>query len=391
MADRKNKLTKACSRLTYFFRRADMLLLLLCVLATVYGIILISSAARPYGAWGYLKIQIFCLVVGVFIFIIFSLLDFEHIAEKWYLILLFNVFFIGSLYFFGIEGDSGNRNWLSFSWMPFSIQPSEVVKVTFTVVLAKHFASLKGRINRPVPLLTTLIHLGMMVVLIIFCSYDYGSSLVYIFIYIFIALAAGVSFWWFGAAAASLAIFMPILLKSDILRQDQKDRVMIIFDPSVDPTNQSIGWQAAQSKIALGSGGVTGQGLFHGTQTQSGAIPAQHTDFIFSVAGEELGLIGCIVIILLLVAIIIRCIHVGCQSRKPMSAMMCFGIAGMLLFQTFENIFMCMGLFPVIGLTLPFFSYGGSSLLGTYMAMGIVSSIRMKPKPGFSTAKRGYE
>ncbi|MBQ9980006.1 MAG: rod shape-determining protein RodA [Oscillospiraceae bacterium] len=388
---KKNLVSKTAGKLLYFFRRADMLLLALCVLASVYGIILISSAGRPVGAWGYLRVQILSLILGIVIFIIFSLLDFEHIARAWPIIIIFNIVFIGCLHFLGVDGGSGNQSWLSFSWLPFSIQPAEVVKVTFTILLAKHFHSFKGRINRPIPLFTTVLHAVFMVCLIVFCSSDYGSALVYLFIYLFVALAAGVSFWWYLAAAAFVAVALPLLIKSDILRQDQIDRVMIIFDPSIDPTNQSIGWQAAQSKIALGSGGIFGQGLYQGTQTQSGAIPAQHTDFIFSVCGEELGMVGCIGIIVLLLAIIARCIHVGVKCKKPMSAMMCFGIAGMLIFQTFENIFMCMGLFPVIGLTLPFFSYGGSSMIALFMAMGVVSSVKMKPTPGLSTKKRGYQ
>ena len=144
-------------------------------------------------------------------------------------------------------------------------------------------------------------------------------------------------------------------------------------------------WQANQSKIAIASGKLFGQGLFNGAQTQSGAVPQQHTDFIFSVAGEELGLIGCLIIILLLILIICRCIYVGIKANDTQNGLICIGIAAMLIFQTFENIGMCIGLTPVIGLTLPFFSYGGSSILTLYAAMGIVSGIKMRPKPNIIT------
>jgi rod shape determining protein RodA len=116
-----------------------------------------------------------------------------------------------------------------------------------------------------------------------------------------------------------------------------------------------------------------------GTQSQSSNLPFKHTDFIFSVAGEELGMIGCAVIIFLLVAIIIRCIYVGVKSKSYMNMLICTGIASMLIFQTFENIGMCIGITPVIGITLPFFSYGGSSIVTTFASLGIVSGIRMRP------------
>ena len=143
------------------------------------------------------------------------------------------------------------------------------------------------------------------------------------------------------------------------------------------------GWHQGRSIIAFGSGGWFGQGLFHGTQTQSdsNSLPARHTDFIFSVAGEELGYIGCIAIIVLLVAIILRCLVVARQAKTPMGALICVGFAAMLGFQMLENIGMCIFVMPVIGLTLPFFSYGGSSLLTVFAAMGIVSGVKMRSLP----------
>ena len=133
--------------------------------------------------------------------------------------------------------------------------------------------------------------------------------------------------------------------------------------------------------MALASGRIFGTGLYQGTQTQSGSIPYQHTDFIFAVAGEELGMIGCLVIIALLTAIIVRCVRTGLRSQSNLGALVCIGIAAMLAFQTLENIGMCIGVAPVIGLTLPFFSYGGSSIITMFAAMGIVSGIKMRPKP----------
>ena len=156
---------------------------------------------------------------------------------------------------------------------------------------------------------------------------------------------------------------------------------MAPYDSSIDPDNTGINWQQNQSKIALASGQLTGTGLGEGTQSQSTAIPGKHTDFIFAVVGEELGMIGACLVLLLLMIIVIRCIQVGLRSGNTMSMLVCFGVAATVIFQTFENVSMCIGIAPVIGITLPFFSYGGSSLFSMFAAMGLVSGIKYRPKP----------
>ena len=155
----------------------------------------------------------------------------------------------------------------------------------------------------------------------------------------------------------------------------------MILDHSLYPMNE--GWHQGRSLLAFGSGGWFGQGLFHGTQTQSGSgsLPAGHTDFIFAVAGEELGYIGCIAIVLLLLSIIVRCLVIARRAKTSMDALLCVGVAGMLGFQMIENIGMCLFVTPVIGLTLPFFSYGGSSLITMFAAMGLVSGVKMRSLP----------
>ena len=165
------------------------------------------------------------------------------------------------------------------------------------------------------------------------------------------------------------------------LSYDRRSRIWVLFDPRIDPAAQDQRYQMNRSLRALQNGGVTGQGLYHGSMVQSGSIPAQHTDLIFSSIGEELGMLGCMAVLILLTAIIIRIIHVGIKSGNYMNRLICVGIAGMLTAQVFINIGVCIGLVPVIGLTLPFFSYGGSSLVTMFFAMGIVSGINMRPAP----------
>ena len=154
----------------------------------------------------------------------------------------------------------------------------------------------------------------------------------------------------------------------------------MLFDPSIDPETSR---QATYGKIAIGSGQMDGQGLTHGTMTQMQLVPENHTDYIFSVAGEELGFIGCMLIIGLLVLLIARIFYVSYRASTTFSSLLAVGVGGMFMFQVFMNIFMNIGLLPVMGLTLPFFSYGGTSVLTMYAALGIVAGVRMREKPSW--------
>ncbi|MBR6812683.1 MAG: FtsW/RodA/SpoVE family cell cycle protein [Oscillospiraceae bacterium] len=365
-----------------YLKQGDTLLLTLCILASVFGIVLISSAVKPFDDPShYVKVQTIALILGIIMYIFFSTIDLELLCDRWKLLLIINVLAISSLFVFGVEGDSGNKSWISYAWMPFSIQPAEVVKLTFTLLMARQMYAYRERINAPSNIVKLLGHLMLMLGLILLSSRDAGMAIVYAVIFAFMAFSAGVSIPWFIAWIAAAAVALPLLWQTGVINDYQKDRIMIIFDPSIDPENLTIGWHAAQSKLALGGGMISGQGLGNGNITQSGSMFASHTDFIFSTAGEELGLVGCIVILAILTGIVACCFYRAVRCRRPMSAYICAGFAGMLAFQIFENIGMCLGIMPVIGLTLPFFSYGGSSLVTTFCCMGIVSGIRLKPPP----------
>ena len=155
----------------------------------------------------------------------------------------------------------------------------------------------------------------------------------------------------------------------------------MIFDPTIDPQGLDERWHFAQSLRSLTGGGLSGQGLFQGSRTQVGAFNAQHTDFIFSAIGEELGLLGCAFTLLLLGAVVFRVIYVGLKTPDYLSRLVCLGTGAALIFQVCVNVGMCLGVAPVIGLTLPFISYGGSSIVSMYLAMGVVSSVHAHPRP----------
>ena len=364
-----------------FFSRTDWILLGLCLAASIFGIIMIASATNLSGSGSYVRTQTIALILGLVLYVLISFVDMEILAEHQTIITIFAALFLALLYPFGIEGDTGNKSWMRIPGIPFSIQPAEYCKIIYIVVVARITSIYQERINSLPCILRVAFVSALFLGLIQFISHDTGVALIYVFIFIVMALTGGFSFVWFAIAAAGLAVAVPVVWNSSAIRDDQKERIMVLFDSSIDPNGTGVRWQTSRSLNAIDNGGLTGQGLFHGTYTQSEMIPAQRTDFIFAVIGEELGFLGCLLCIALLVAIILRILYIGIRSQSYFYRQICVGIAGMLLFQILVNIGMVIGMTPVIGLTLPFFSYGGSSMLSMFIAMGVISSIKLHPSP----------
>ena len=375
-------LKKLLPLLRDFVRRADMFLFTMSVICAVYGIIVIASATQSYanGSAQYVIVQTLALGLGVLLFIAMTVIDVDIFAQHWAWLYGLSAALLISLIFFGAQSDTGNNGWLRFFGI--GIQPTEIVKIAFIIVMAKQLSYLieYKNLNSVTSIAQIVVHFVLMFGLILVTAQDLGSALVYFFIFAVMLFVAGVRIYWFIIGLAALAGMVPILW-TYFLEDYQKDRVLAPYDSSIDPDNTGINWQQNQSKIALASGQLTGTGLGEGTQSQSTAIPGKHTDFIFAVVGEELGMIGACLVLLLLMIIVIRCIQVGLRSGNTMSMLVCFGVAATVVFQTFENVSMCIGIAPVIGITLPFFSYGGSSLFSMFAAMGLVSGIKYRPKP----------
>lgn len=369
---------KLASRITEILKKGDMILLSLCVVATLFGIVMIYAATAWEGSTRYIVVQTGALIAGIVIYFALTAFDIDILAGQRTLLFLFNLLFIGMLLIWGVAGTSGNKSWLSFPFLPFNIQPAEVCKISYIIILAKTMSLHQTRISSVRSVGQLVFHMLFIVALIIGISRDTGVALIFVFIFLAMAYAGGVSGWWFLGGAGALAVAAPTLWQT-VLRQDQKNRILVLYDSSIDPSGLDELWQTNQNLKALRNGGLSGQGLFHGNMTSSGALPAQHTDSIFSSIGEQLGMVGCLILLLLLLAIVVRIIYVGMKSPDYMNRLICIGIASMLLFQILINVGMCLGLLPVIGLALPFISYGGSSILTSFMAMGIVSGIKMRP------------
>ena len=368
-----------------FIQQADLVLLGLCCAATLYGMALIASATRYLGTGGiirYVGVQGAALVLGICAYIFMSMVDLERLMRRWKWLVAFNIVFIGLLLTpFGVSDNTGNTAWLKFPFLPFSIGPAEVVKISFSLLLAKQLEWLR-EVKRDLKSFSsavlvaghTIVLMGYYVVI----SGDMGNALTFFFIFLSMAFVAGFALRWFAVLFAAMGGGIAALLALGLMPSYMVRRFRVLFDHSYD--SLGAGWQQTRGLMALGSGGLFGQGYMQGTQTQAGegSIPARHTDFIFAVCGEELGLAGCLLVILLLAAIVVRVLMVARRAETPFHCYVCVGMAAMLIFQTIVNIGMCLFVMPVIGLTLPFFSYGGSSLLTLYAAMGVVSGIKKR-------------
>lgn len=374
-----------------FFRKGDVVLLGLCLLASAVGLVLIYSATHYLDDSSFVVKQAAFVCVGAVLYVIMTFVDIEYLLEKWWWVfLLLGVFVILLIIPFGVDDGTGNKSWIFFPGIPVGIQPGEIAKLAFVVVMAWLINHERqkgiGRFSSIVKyLILTGVFAGMLAVL----SGDFGMMLVYLFLFVIMAWVGGVNKWWFigvgsGLTAVVVALWKFVLPKTSLWTDYRIMRFRVVFDHALDPSGR--GWQQSRSLLAIGSGQLTGMGYLKGTQTQSPrstSLPARHTDFIFSVCGEEFGLIGCTLLILLLFAIILRCVWVSRRAKSPMSSYIAVGFAGMLMVQTVLNIGMCLYVLPVIGLTLPFISYGGSSTLTLFIAMGIVSGIKMRPLPSW--------
>lgn len=367
---------------THYLKNTDLYLMFLALICSGYGMVLIYSATLNPSSWQdgstrNLFIQGAAILMGLAAFVIMSLIDLEAMSGWWKIFVLVNIGLQFLLFTpLGMEVN-GQRAWLDLKVT--SLQPGELGKLIFIFTLAAHISEIKEHISEWRGLFVIGLHTLIMMAAVVISSGDTGMAIQYFMIALIMLFAAGLALRWLGVGIGLGIISIPILWNF-VLQGYQKTRILVLFDPSIDPEASR---QATYGKIAIGSGQVSGQGLTHGTMTQMQLVPENHTDYIFSVAGEELGLIGCLLIIGLLTLLIMRLFYVSYRASTMFSALLAVGVGGMFLFQVFMNIFMNVGLLPVMGLTLPFFSYGGTSVLTMYAALGIAAGVRMREKPSW--------
>ena len=362
-----------------FFRKGDLVLLTFCLVLTAFGCLVIASATNVYNSPRYIILQIGATVIGVLFYIGVSYLNVDSLAEHRYMLVLVNIGLLLLLIPFGVV-HGGNRSWLDFG-LPIEIQPAEIIKMTYILICASVMSSHQNRRSHPLSVMHLVLHMALIVILNFVISSDAGVSLIFVFVFVVMAFVGGISMLWFLLGGTVLAVATPVIWNV-VMNQEQRDRILALIDPSIDPMGLDELWQFTLSKRSLTGGGFFGQGLFEGIRTQTeNALFAQHTDFVFAAIGEELGFFGCAFVLLMLFLIIARCIQVGVSTPDYMRRLVCFGAAAALLFQVIINVGMCLGVMPVIGLTLPFVSYGGSSIVSIYAMLGLVSGVHARPTP----------
>lgn len=358
--------------------KGDWVLLLLCAITTAFGCLIIASATAYLESYRYIIMQIVGAVIGILLFAVISSVDVDFLMEKRNWLIVFNIFFLSLLIPFGVD-INGNKSWIELPFLPFNIQVAEICKITFILIMASVMTTHKGKISSIKSIVAMCVQMVLMAGLNMVLSGDLGVTLIFVFIFIVMAFSGGVNLLWFAAAAAFIAVAFPVIWP--LLSEYQRLRIEVLFNPELDAAGTGVRWHSILSLRSLTGGGMTGQGLFNGHRTQMGALEGQHTDFIFSAIGEELGYVGCVAVLLLLGLIIARCIWVGIRCQDYTRRLICFGAAAALIFQTLINVGMCTGVGPVIGLTLPFISYGATSVVSLYAMLGLVSGVFARPAP----------
>ena len=268
-----------------FPKKADWVLLILCLVTAGFGLIVIASATNApkfEGNARYIIIQLVAIGLGGLMFALVSSIDVDVISEHRAAMVIFNSILLLMLIPFGTDNNTGNRSWLDFPLLPVNIQPAEICKITYILIMASVMASHQNNISGIPSVMHMVTHLGLLVGLNMVLSGDAGVSLIFVFIFIGLAFAGGDSLWWFLLAIVCIAVAGPIVWP--LLGGYQRERIMVLIDPTFDAQGTGARYHSKINLQSLTGGGLTGQGLFHGNRTQGGMLFAQHTDYIFYVS-----------------------------------------------------------------------------------------------------------
>ncbi len=351
------------------YKKFDYQLFFITIILTVYGLIMLHSATLSFNDSSYMRSQIIATLIGAIAIALLVLLDYQFLGRIYLPIyILCNLILVAVLLFGFGEDQWGARSWLQIG--PVAFQPSEFVKVGLIISLAKFIDDRKDTINEPITLLQIL-GFAFLPVFLILLQPDAGTAMVFVFFIAVMLFIAEIKWKYIGYALLTGLLSLPLLWFR--LDQYQKDRIFNFLEPERD--SSGTGYQAMQSKIAVGSGKVFGRGLFQGVYTQFQYIPVKESDFIFAVIVEELGFLGGLALIILYFLFLNRIIKISKNSTDLFGSLMLIGIVSIFVFHIFENIAMNIGLMPITGIPLPFMSHGGTFQLVNLVFVGIALSV----------------
>lgn len=332
------------------------------------GVVLVGAATQRHGA-AYAARQLVWVVAGFGVFGLTAMVDLSAVRRR------ANALYLGGVALLLLvlsplgAATNGSQAW--FSLGPLALQPAEIMKPLLVVALAAHGARAGGPLDRR-RLAGALLLAGVPVGLMLLQP-DLGTAMVLVGLAVGVVAVAGARLRHLALLALVGLLGVVAVLQAGVLAPYQVKRLTGFLDQSADP--QGASWNLEQAKIAIGSGGLAGEGLFSGSQTRLSYVPEQHTDFVFTVVGEELGLLGGASVLALFSVLVWRIWRAAWRSADPFGALCCVGVLAMLVFQVTENVGMTMGITPITGIPLPFLSYGGSSMLSCFAAVGLAANV----------------
>lgn len=361
------------SLIRLYFRRLDKALLLLCTAALGFGcIVLYSEAAAGFITMRKFTTQVFCAVIGICALLFLSVISYRFLAKVWFLHLpvtlgLVALTFIGPSSIIYRPDGTDDAAWLRFG--SFSLQPSELLKFSFILTFALHLSKVRDEIDKPANVLLLCIH-GALPCVLIFLQGDMGSALVFFFIFLCMLFVSGISWRYVLAGFGLMAVGAPVLWFSGLIPDYLKNRFLVLGD--LENASLKEAYQQMVGRRILGSGRIFGKGLF---SEDLAHVFALENDLVLAHVGQTLGFVGCAAVILLLTLICAKILLVARASKDALGCYICTGVFAMLLFQITINMGMVLCVLPVIGITLPFFSQGGTSLVTTCLALGLCMSV----------------
>lgn len=354
------------------WRQFDLVLVGIVLLLITYGVIMIYSANQNQedlrDLW---QTQLIRAGIGLVALVLVAAFDYRYYVNLYKFIYGVMLLLLGTL-FIAADLTAGTLRWLDFQLFP--VQPSEIAKIVVIITTAKILADRDGEMNK----LTNLLIAGLVVIpplLLIYLQPDLGTTVIVAFVWLVMALMGGIHLFHLGVLGGLAAIASPFVWLT--MADYQRERMLLFLNPESDPDAY---YNIQQALISIGSGGILGKGFSIGTQNQLHFLRVRHTDFIFSVIGEELGFLGSVLLFLIILALIWRVMRAADLAGDPFGRLVCVGVATLIFFQSFVNLGVNLGLLPVTGTPLPFVSYGGSSLTAFLIAIGLVQSVVMRHK-----------
>ncbi|MBQ8432409.1 MAG: FtsW/RodA/SpoVE family cell cycle protein [Clostridia bacterium] len=375
---------KVWSTIKEAIKNIDPVLFVSSVLLSLISIVTIYGAVDNFGM-SKLKMQVAIFIVGIFVTVIIAFVDYRVIVDKLWIPMLAGsaLLMILTLLFgeSGVNMETASKSWLKIPGTGFMIQPSEFIKFTFVCTFSKHLFEVQEKINKPLTVLGLAAHAGLIVGLILLTG-DLGVALVYLGLIAIMLFCAGLHPLYFAGAILVVVLLAPYLWEHLALYQQM--RIIVGFRPELDP--EGYGWQPLLSRTAIAAGGFFGHGILGGSYYEQ--LPASHTDFIFSTICEKFGFLGGTAVILIFMVMVVRVFAVArSASRSDYGGLICVGVGAMFVVQILENIGMCFAMLPTVGITLPLLSCGGSSMLATFMMLGLLHNVYAHSK-GVRDAER---